>query len=360
MISGGGTGGHIYPAIAIAKAIEDKFEGRVEFLFIGANGKMEMDKIPREGYRIEGLTISGLQRKLTIANLWLPFKIIGSLLKVNRLIKRFKPKLVLGVGGYASGPTLFVAAKKGIPTAIQEQNSFPGITNRLLGKYVDKICVAYEGMDNYFPKEKIVYTGNPVRGTIANIDATKEEACRHFGLNPHKKVLLIIGGSLGARTMNQSIAQGLQELEDADIQVLWQCGKIYQEGAQEKGDQFSDQIQVEPFITRMDLAYAAADVIISRAGAIAISELSLVGKPAILVPSPNVAEDHQRMNARSLVDQGAAVMITDDEAREKLVQEARDLLANDKRQQELIDNMAKLKKPNAASLIADEMLPYLK
>jgi len=360
MISGGGTGGHIYPAIAIAKAIEDKFEGRVEFLFIGANGKMEMDKIPREGYRIEGLTISGLQRKLTIANLWLPFKIIGSLLKVNRLIKRFKPKLVLGVGGYASGPTLFVAAKKGIPTAIQEQNSLPGITNRLLGKYVDKICVAYEGMDNYFPKEKIVYTGNPVRGTIANIDATKEEACRHFGLNPHKKVLLIIGGSLGARTMNQSIAQGLQELEDADVQVLWQCGKIYQEGAQEKGGQFSDQIQVEPFITRMDLAYAAADVIISRAGAIAISELSLVGKPAILVPSPNVAEDHQRMNARSLVDQGAAVMVTDDEAREKLVQEARDLLANDKRQQELIDNMAKLKKPNAASLIADEMLPYLK
>jgi UDP-N-acetylglucosamine--N-acetylmuramyl-(pentapeptide) pyrophosphoryl-undecaprenol N-acetylglucosamine transferase len=360
MISGGGTGGHIYPAIAIAKAIEDKLEGRVEFLFIGANGKMEMDKIPREGYRIEGLTISGLQRKLTIANLWLPFKIIGSLLKVNRLIKRFKPKLVLGVGGYASGPTLFVAARKGIPTAIQEQNSLPGITNRLLGKYVDKICVAYEETDNYFPKEKIVYTGNPVRGTIANIDATKEEACRHFGLNPHKKVLLIIGGSLGARTMNQSIAQGLQELEDADIQVLWQCGKIYQEGAQEKGGQFSGQIQVEPFITRMDLAYAAADVIISRAGAIAISELSLVGKPAILVPSPNVAEDHQRMNARSLVDQGAAVMITDDEAREKLVQEARDLLANDKRQQELIDNMAKLKKPNAASLIADEMLPYLK
>ncbi len=359
MISGGGTGGHIYPAIAIAKAIEEKLEGRVEFLFIGAKGKMEMEKVPKAGYRIEGLTISGLQRKLTISNLWLPFKIIGSLLKVNRLIKQFKPELVLGVGGYASGPTLFVAAKKGIPTAIQEQNSFPGITNRLLGKYVDKICVAYEGMEKYFPKGKIVQTGNPVRENIANTNATKQEACQYFGLDPHKKVLLILGGSLGARTVNQSIAQGLQELEDADIQVLWQCGKIYQEGAQEKGDQFSDQIKVEPFINRMDLAYAAADVIVSRAGAIAISELSLVGKPTILVPSPNVAEDHQRKNARSLVDKGAAVMVTDDEAREKLVQEARAILADDKRQQELMDNMAKLKKPNAASLIADEVLQYL-
>lgn len=356
MISGGGTGGHIYPAIAIAKAIEEKLAGQVEFLFVGAKGKMEMEKIPKAGYRIEGLTISGLQRKMTIANLWLPFKIIGSLLKVNRLIKQFKPELVIGVGGYASGPTLFVAAKKGVPTAIQEQNSFPGITNRLLGKYVDKICVAYEDMNKYFPQEKIVQTGNPVRDNIANIDSTKEEACQHFGLDPHKKVLLIIGGSLGARTINQTIADGLRQFENTDVQVLWQCGKIYQEGAQEKGDQFSDQIKVEPFITRMDLAYAAADVIISRAGAIAISELSHVGKPTILVPSPNVAEDHQRKNARSLVDKGSAVMVTDDEARDKLVKEASDLLADDKRQEELMDNMAKLKKPNAASLIADEVL----
>lgn len=355
MISGGGTGGHIFPALAIAKALDQKLEGNVEFLFVGAKGRMEMEKIPKAGYNIEGLNISGLQRKLSISNLWLPFKIIGSLLKVNRLIGRFRPEAVVGVGGYSSGPTLYVAARKGVPTLVQEQNSFPGITNKLLGKYVNKVCVAYEGMSKFFPADKIVQTGNPVREDIANNTATKEEACEHFGLDPQKKVLLVIGGSLGARTINQSIAAGLQEFADADVQVLWQCGKIYQEGAQEEGGKY-ENVKVEPFINRMDLAYAAADVIVSRAGAIAISELSVVGKPTILVPSPNVAEDHQRKNAQALVDKRAAVMITDDEAQEKLVQEAIDLIRNENWQRELTDNMTKLEKQDSASLIADEVL----
>jgi len=397
IISGGGTGGHIFPAIAIANALKSKVPD-ADILFIGANGRMEMEKVPAAGYPIVGLTVSGFQRRLTLKNLSFPFKLLASLLKARVTISKFKPDLVIGVGGYASGPTLRVATSKGIPSLIQEQNSFPGITNRLLGKRVQKICVAYEGMDTYFPKDKIVMTGNPIRRDVIDIAGKEDEAIQYFGLVPGKKTLLVIGGSLGAGTINQAILKFVQTLQaklnpasgesrsklnTPDIQVLWQTGKYYfdaivshfpEHASRKPGSSSPGQVQsfpisnlqsgnpnvvILPFIDRMDLAYAAADMIVSRAGAIAISELCVVGKPVILIPSPNVAEDHQTKNARALVNKNSTVMVSDNMAIESLGKTIVDLFNNQALRSELGANMATLGVSNAADTIAEVALSMI-
>ncbi len=318
IISGGGTGGHIFPAIAIANEIKARYPD-CEILFIGAKGRMEMQKVPQAGYAIEGLDIAGLQRKLDPKNLLLPFKVIKSLLQARSIIKRFKPELAVGVGGYASAPMLFMAQMAGVPTLIQEQNSFAGLTNRFLAKRAKKICVAYPNMDKVFPAEKLVLTGNPVRKDIASGKASREDALAFFGLDADKPVLLAVGGSLGARTINQALKEGSVQISKAGVQLLWQCGKAAYPNLK---DIKHNGVQVHEFIQRMDLAYAAADAVISRAGALSVSELCLVAKPAILVPSPHVAEDHQTKNARVLSDAGAALLVKDSEAAQILVDEA--------------------------------------
>ena len=386
IISGGGTGGHIFPAIAIANALKSKVPD-MDILFIGAKGRMEMEKVPAAGYRIEGLTVSGFQRRLTLKNLSFPFKLLASLLKARAIISKFKPDLVIGVGGYASGPTLRMATSKKIPSLIQEQNSFPGITNRLLGSRVQKICVAYEGMDAYFPKEKIVMTGNPIRRDVIDLAGKEDEAMAYFGLVPGKKTLLVIGGSLGAGTINQAILKFVQTLQaklnTPDIQILWQTGKYYfdtiathfpeqafrKPGSASPGQVHSSTISnlqsgkpnvvILPFIDRMDLAYAAADIIVSRAGAIAISELCVVGKPVILVPSPNVAEDHQTKNARALVNHNSAVMVPDKMAMESLGKTIVDLFDNQALRFKLGANIATLGVSNAADTIAEVALSMI-
>lgn len=359
MISGGGTGGHIYPAISIANALKEMHPD-TEFLFVGAKGKMEMEKVPEAGYKIVGLRISGLQRSLKLSNLMFPFKVLFSVAKAFKLLKQFKPDVVIGVGGYASGPLLHAATKKGIPTLIQEQNGFAGLTNRLLAKKVDKVCVAYENMERFFPKDRIVMTGNPVRTDILSTEGKRTEALKHFGLSADKKTLLIIGGSLGARTINNAIAEGAERLVNEDIQVLWQTGKFYiDEMIERTKDIDSGSLKVLPFIKEMDLAYAAADVIISRAGASSISELSLVGKPVIFVPSPNVAEDHQTKNAMAMVSKEAAEHVSDSEAPEHLVKESILLLMDGQRQELLKENLKPLGKPNAAKDIANEVIALI-
>ncbi|MEI6682620.1 MAG: UDP-N-acetylmuramate--L-alanine ligase [Bacteroidota bacterium] len=356
IISGGGTGGHIFPAIAIANALKAKVEG-IEILFIGARGRMEMEKVPAAGFRIEGLPISGFQRRLTWKNLSFPVKVISSLIRARRIISEFKPDLVIGVGGYASGPTLRMATSMGIPSLIQEQNSFPGVTNRLLGKRVRKICVAYEGMNRYFPEEKLVLTGNPIRQEMVLTQGKREEALKFFGLDARKKTLLVIGGSLGARTINQAILKFVADGGNGnDIQVLWQTGKYYFENINANIPHPVSRIPslvILPFIDRMDMAYAAADLIVSRAGAIAISELCAVGKPLILVPSPNVSEDHQTKNARALVDKNAALMITDITAVETLGKAILDLFGNPALQADLSAGIKALGIVNSAEKIAD-------
>lgn len=317
MIAGGGTGGHIYPALAIADAIKERVPG-AEFFFVGAKGRMEMKKVPAAGYRIEGLWISGLQRRLTWKNLLFPLKLLISYLKARRLVKRFKPDLVIGVGGYSSGPVLHVASGRGIPTLIQEQNSYAGLTNKWLSKRVDRICVAFEGMDRYFPSEKLVLTGNPVRTDLAPADAEKKkEGKEHFGLRPDSIAVLVLGGSLGARNINESILMHADRIIGEGGELLWQCGERYHaELKKELRDR--DGIHLHPFIERMDLAYAAADVVIARAGAITVSEIATIGKAAIFIPSPHVAEDHQTKNAKAFVDQDAALMIPDTEAKDEV------------------------------------------
>ena len=317
IISGGGTGGHIFPAVAIANEIK-KMVPDAEFLFVGAEGRMEMEKVPAAGYKIVGLWISGLQRKLTLANLSFPFKVISSMFKALKIVKEFQPDVVIGTGGYASGPTLRAASGKGIPTLIQEQNSFPGITNKILSKKVNKICVAYEGMERFFPKEKILFTGNPVRQDISGVSNKREEAITFFGLDANKKTILIIGGSLGARVINEAIGAGLEDFNKNNIQIVWQTGKGYIETARSQAANFPIA-KVFDFISRMDLAYALADVVISRAGAGAISELCIVEKPCILVPLPSAAEDHQTKNAMALVNKQAAILVKDIEAGQLLV-----------------------------------------
>lgn len=360
IISGGGTGGHIFPAIAIANEIKSQFPD-VDILFVGAEGKMEMEKVPAAGYQIEGLPIAGLQRKISLSNLILPIKIINSLLKARSIIKRFNPQVVIGVGGYASGPTLQLANALKIPTVIQEQNSYPGKTNLWLSKKAAKICVAYDGLERFFPKSKIALTGNPVRTEVTQIEGKRNESLEFFGLSTEKKTLLVIGGSLGARTLNDSIEGQLQKLVDNNIQVIWQCGKFYAEELQNRWkDKLPKGVWLNPFIFEMDKAYAAADVVVSRAGAISVSELCLIGKPVILVPSPNVAEDHQTKNAMALVEKGAAILVKDIEAREKLVDEVIALSADSEKQNELSAAISKMAKPDATKEIVSEILKVIK
>ncbi len=356
IISGGGTGGHIFPAIAIADTIKRKYP-KAEILFVGAEGKMEMDKVPKAGYEIVGLPIRGIQRKLTLKNLAVPFKLIASLLKAKRLVKRMNPDIAIGVGGYASAATLLVASGQKVPTLIQEQNSYPGITNKWLGKRAKVICVAYENLERFFPKEKIVITGNPVRNEMVQIEGKRAVAFSFFNLDPTKKTILIIGGSLGARTLNASIKKDLQKLIEADVQVIWQCGKMYLNSLKNQLDELanSNLVYLSDFILKMDLAYAAADLIISRAGAISVSEVCLVGKPVILVPSPNVSEDHQTKNAMALVSKNAAVLVKDVDAVEHLVDCALSTLKDEGQCAQLAFEIKKLAIADAADRILLEI-----
>lgn len=346
----------MYPAIAIATKMKE-LHPETEFLFIGAKGKIEMQKVPEAGFEIEGLWISGLQRKLTLKNLMFPIKLLSSMMKTKKIIKRFKPDVVIGVGGYASGPTLRAAAKMGIPTLLQEQNSYAGLTNKLLAQKAKKICVAYDNMDAYFPKEKIALTGNPVRNDFIAVNKKRDQAQKFFGLNSNKKTLLSFGGSLGARTLNESMIKHLQELIAADVQVIWQIGSFYFEEFKERLVGLGHKnIKYFEFLKEMDLAYAAADVVISRSGALSISELCLTGKPTIFVPSPNVAEDHQTKNAMALVKENAALLVTDKDAETNLISEALKLLFNESQQKLLSENIKLLAKPNAAEKIVREII----
>lgn len=353
IISGGGTGGHIFPAIAIADTIKKMVPG-AEFLFVGAIGRMEMEKVPAAGYLIEGLWISGFQRKPSVENLLFPFKVISSLLKARRIIKSFKPDVVIGTGGYASGPTVRAAASLKIPTLIQEQNSYPGITNRMLAKKAKVICVAFEGMEKYFPQHKIILTGNPVREEIINNTITRNEALSFFGLKDDRITLLVIGGSLGAKTINNSIHSGLKLLAENKIQVIWQSGKLYARTAELVASHYcNDGILTMPFIKRMDMAYAAADIVISRAGALALSELCIKAKPSILIPSPNVAEDHQTKNTMALKRRNAVILVRDQDARRSLVKKVLELAKDEQLRAELKENIEKLAYPFAAQDIAN-------
>lgn len=355
MISGGGTGGHVFPAIAIAHAFRDRHPD-TEFLFVGAEGRMEMTRVPEAGYKIVGLWISGLQRRLTVDNLLFPVKVMSSLLKARKLVKTFKPDVVVGTGGYASGPVMMAAAQLGVPSLIQEQNSYAGLTNKRLAAKAKRICVAYPGMEKFFPKEKIVLTGNPVRKDITGLDQKRAAALQHYGFEPNTKTLLILGGSLGARTINESVLAGIDKLINARIQVIWQTGKSYFQSVK---DQVTDKdlrrIRISDFVIQMDQAYASADVVISRAGALSISELCLAGRPSILVPSPNVVDDHQTKNAKALVDQGAAMLVRDEQAMEQLVMQALALLDDEPKCKVLAVNISKLGKPQAAIQIAEEI-----
>ena len=356
IISGGGTGGHIFPALAIAKALEKKVSN-IEILFVGASGKMEMSKIPAEGYKIKGLWISGLQRRITIKNLYFPFKVISSLLKARRIIKKFKPDIAIGTGGYASGPLLYVAAKKNIPTLVQEQNSYPGITNKVLSKVVDKVCVAYDNMEQFFPKNKIIFTGNPIRQDVLEFASKKQLGISHFNLEENKKTVLVIGGSLGARTINEAIDENISFFVENNLNLIWQTGISYQKKAEKSVKEKAVKgINAYTFIKEMDKAYGAADIIISRAGAIAISELCCIAKPTILIPSPNVSEDHQTKNAQAVVNKKAALLVKDNEAGSKLVNCLRELYDDTVMQKELIRNIKNLAVMDAADKIANEAL----
>lgn len=357
ILSGGGTGGHIYPAIAIANELKLRFPD-CEILFVGANNKMEMQKVPQAGYKIIGLWIAGIQRRLTLDNSLFPLKLISSLLKSRTIIRDFKPNVVIGTGGFASGPLLRVAASAGIPTVIQEQNSYPGITNKWLSRKANKICVAYENLEQFFPKNKIVITGNPVRQDLIAIKGKRKEAIDYFQLAEDKKTLLILGGSLGARRINQLIAKELVNFSSQDFQIIWQCGKLYFEEYKHYND--NKNVQVLAFIDRMDLVYAAADIVISRSGASSVSELCIVGKPVIFIPSPNVAEDHQTKNAKSIVDKNGALMIKEIELDTQFSSVFNNLLSNQNLQDELSENISKLAKTNATKDIVDEIIKLIK
>ena len=352
IISGGGTGGHIFPAIAIADELKRRLPN-AEILFVGAKDRMEMQKVPQAGYPIEGLWISGLQRKLSWQNLLFPLKFISSLLKSRSIIKRFKPDAVIGTGGFASGAVVKVAGQMGIPTFIQEQNSYAGITNKMLAKNAHKICVAYDAMEQFFPKEKIVKTGNPIRDGLLNIGQYRSEGLSYFHLDSERKTLLVLGGSLGARRINQLIEQQLPLFEQLGVQVLWQCGKLYYEEYKKYN---SEQVRVLAFIDRMELAYAAADVIISRAGASSVSELCVVGKPVIFIPSPNVAEDHQTKNARAIADKQAAILLRESELNEQFANTFSKLIADEAQQEALSAHIKALAQPNATKDIVNLIL----
>jgi UDP-N-acetylglucosamine--N-acetylmuramyl-(pentapeptide) pyrophosphoryl-undecaprenol N-acetylglucosamine transferase len=355
IISGGGTGGHIYPALSIAQALKEKYHD-IEILFVGAFGKMEMQKVPEAGYPIRGIWISGIQRKSIWKNVIFPFKLAISLLQANRMLNSVTPDLAIGVGGFASGPLLWIASKKRIPTLIQEQNSYAGITNKLLAKKVNLICVAYEGMAKFFPSDKIVVTGNPVRKDIRNVSERVQYGYEFFGFRDQRKTIFVMGGSLGARTINLAMYAHLQKIIDERIQLIWQIGKIYFDDYQQKLKGYDlSHVRCYDFLKEMDLAYAVADVVISRAGALSISELCMVGKPVVFVPSPNVAEDHQTKNAQALVDQDAALMVKDSEAIDRMIPEAIGLLKNANRSRVLGENIRKLGIPDATERILNEI-----
>ncbi|MCD7900991.1 MAG: undecaprenyldiphospho-muramoylpentapeptide beta-N-acetylglucosaminyltransferase [Bacteroides sp.] len=361
IISGGGTGGHIFPAISIANAIKQLFP-QAEILFVGAEGRMEMQRVPEAGYEIIGLPVAGFDRKRIWKNVGVLLKLLKSQRKARQIIKDFKPDVAIGVGGYASGPTLRMAAKMGIPTLIQEQNSYAGVTNKLLAKKALKICTAYEGMDKFFPGNKLILTGNPVRQDLLTYHLPKEEAVKQFGLNPEKKTVLILGGSLGARTINQCIMENLETIKSSDVQFIWQTGKIYIDQAKEAVKKAGDilNLHTTDFIKDMAGAYTAADLVISRAGAGSISEFCLLHKPVILIPSPNVAEDHQTKNAMALVNKKAAIYIKDTEAKEKLIPLILQTIHNEATLQELSKNIALLALPDSANIIAREVYNLIK
>ena len=357
ILSGGGTGGHIYPAVAIANELKRRFPD-AKFLFVGASNKMEMEKVPQAGYEIEGLWIAGIQRKLTLKNALFPLKLISSLLKSKKILKKFKPDVAIGTGGFASGPLLYVASSKGIPSLIQEQNSYPGITNKWLAKKVDKICVAYDHLERFFPENKIIKTGNPVRQDLLDIDSKTIKGKEHFGLNHGKYTLLVLGGSLGARRINELIEKELDFFEGRNVQVIWQCGKLYHKQYRIYND--IKHVHVHPFINTMDLAYAAADIIISRAGAISVSELCIVGKPVIFVPSPNVAEDHQTKNAEALSSDNAAVVIKESDLDVDFENKFSQLLNMKDKRDQLSQNIKKFAMVNATMDIVDQVELLLK
>jgi UDP-N-acetylglucosamine--N-acetylmuramyl-(pentapeptide) pyrophosphoryl-undecaprenol N-acetylglucosamine transferase len=355
IISGGGTGGHIFPAIAIANALK-KLDPDTQILFVGANGRMEMEKVPAAGYKIIGLDIQGIQRKSIWKNVMFPVKLFLSVRKAVKIINDFKPDAAVGVGGYASGPLLYAASRKGIPYLIQEQNSYAGVTNKWLGKHAKKICVAFDNMQQFFPADRIIKTGNPIRKESVDIAGKQMQALELYSLSNFKKTILITGGSLGARTLNNSILASLDKILAADVQIIWQTGKFYYKSITEQlGENYHPNVKAVEFLNRMDLAYAAADVIISRAGAGTIAELCVVKKPVILVPSPNVAEDHQTKNALALVEENAAVFVADRDAVENLVDKALELLKDKDLQKKLSDNIGKLALPNADEVIAKEV-----
>lgn len=358
IISGGGSGGHIFPAVAIANTIKKRVPN-ADILFVGANGRMEMEKVPQAGYNIKGLNIAGFQRGSIVKNIGLPFKMLSSIIGAYNIVRDFKPQVAVGVGGYASGPLLRTASFAGVPTVIQEQNSFAGITNKLLAKSARTICTAYEGMEKVFPKNKIVLTGNPIRSEILNSKVSRSEAIKYFGLDENKKTIMVTGGSLGARTLNKSIEAMVERIAESGVQVLWQTGKVYFEDYKHIGNE-QPNIKVLQFIDKMDYAYACADVVISRAGALSIAELQVVGKPTILVPSPNVTEDHQTYNAMALVNRKAAIMVKDDEAKVNLVPIAIDLLHNNALCAELSTNIKQMAITDAADRIVDEILKVAK
>lgn len=360
IISGGGTGGHVFPAIAIAHALR-QLEPSIEILFVGAIGRMEMEKVPQAGYKIIGLDIQGIDRSSLFKNLSLPFKMLKSLLRAREIIKDFGAQAAVGVGGYASGPLLMMANRMGIPTLIQEQNSYAGKTNIVLAKKASKICVAYEEMERFFPADKIVLTGNPIRRASVNIEGKRSEALAFFGLQSDKKTVLVTGGSLGALTLNDCVQAGIDKIEAAGIQVIWQCGNYYHERLKkELARKLPLSIKLLPFLQRMDYAYAAADIIVARAGAGTISELCVVGKPAILVPSPNVAEDHQTKNAATLVRKNAAKLVRDVDARDNLMDEIITLLHNEAECREMSKNIERLALLDADEIIAKEVLKLIK
>ncbi len=352
ILSGGGTGGHIYPAIAIANELKSRFPD-AEFLFVGAKDRMEMEKVPQAGYAIEGLWITGIQRKLTLKNVAFPFKLISSLLKSRKIINKFKPDVVIGTGGFASGPLLHVAASKKIPTLIQEQNSYPGITNKLLSKKTNAICVAYDGLERFFPKEKIIKTGNPVRSDLLEIADLHGQGKSHFKVLNDKTTLLVLGGSLGARRVNQLIEAKLDFFRSQNVQLIWQCGKLYFEEYKKYNN--SDDVQVHAFLNKMNMAYAAADIIISRAGASSVSELCIVGKPTVFIPSPNVAEDHQTKNAEAIVDKGGAILIKENRLDTDFEDQFLKLKNSKDQQIELSKNIKALALVNATKDIADQV-----
>lgn len=360
IISGGGTGGHIFPAIAIANAFKERHPD-AHILFVGAKGRMEMSRVPEAGYEIIGLWISGIQRKLTLSNLLFPVKLLVSYLRAAVIVKRFKPDVVVGTGGFASGPMMMAATRFKIPALIQEQNSFAGLANKQVAERVSKVCVAYNGMEKYFPASKIVITGNPVRKDILSVSEKTEKARVHFAFDESKKTLLIIGGSLGARTINESILGGIDKLIDSGVQVIWQTGKAYYDVVYAQLNRIDKRgLRVFDFLKEMDLAYAAADVVISRSGALAVSELCIAHKAAILVPSPNVAEDHQTKNAMALVEKDAAVLVPDKDARAKLVDEALKLLFDENRANKLSENIALFARPSATEDIVNEIEKLIK